>query len=139
MKHLKRRSGFTLVELLVVIAIIALLVSLLMPALGRAREQAKRLVCATNLRSMGQAIYQYAGENEGHLPMAYYQEKETRPYETSPDATNMIGFYTPAIYNGTWQERLDNMLTLGPGSVVGSYKGARDRVRNLGYLLSRRG
>src|SRR5688572_7526528 len=60
--------AFTLVELLVVIGIIALLVAILMPALGKAREQAKRTQCASNLRNIGQSMFIYAGQNKGKLP-----------------------------------------------------------------------
>ena len=63
-----RKKGFTLVELLVVIAIIALLVTILLPALGRARELAKRAVCKTNLNSMGKQVALYQAENQGKFP-----------------------------------------------------------------------
>lgn len=56
-------AGFTLIELLVVVAIIALLISILLPALSNAREQSKQLVCNTNLRSQGQAAFFYAEAN----------------------------------------------------------------------------
>jgi len=58
------RQGFTLVELLVVIAIIALLVSILLPALGKAREHAMQIVCLTNTRAMGHACVLYVADYE---------------------------------------------------------------------------
>lgn len=60
---MKRRSGFTLIELLVVISIIALLVSILMPSLGRARKQARAVVCQANLRQWGLVMSLYTLDN----------------------------------------------------------------------------
>ena len=65
-----KTKGFTLVELLVVIAIIALLMSILMPALSRVRQLAFRLVCGTNLSGIGKAMLIYANDYEDELPRA---------------------------------------------------------------------
>lgn len=66
----RRMLGFTLVELLVVIGIIALLVSVLLPVLGRAKDNANRVACLSNLRQLGLAFMMYAGENKGKFPVS---------------------------------------------------------------------
>jgi prepilin-type N-terminal cleavage/methylation domain-containing protein len=67
----KRKAGFTLIELLVVISIIALLMAILMPALSRAKELAKRVVCANNLKQVGIAVSGYEGKYSGLIPNMY--------------------------------------------------------------------
>jgi prepilin-type N-terminal cleavage/methylation domain-containing protein/prepilin-type processing-associated H-X9-DG protein len=66
--HARSSRGFTLVELLVVIGIIALLISILLPALNRARESAKQVKCLSNLKQVTQAMVMYTNENRGFLP-----------------------------------------------------------------------
>jgi prepilin-type N-terminal cleavage/methylation domain-containing protein/prepilin-type processing-associated H-X9-DG protein len=66
----KNQSGFTLVELLVVIGIIALLIGILLPALGRARQIAKDTLCASNMRQVTLALMIYANGNNARLPQA---------------------------------------------------------------------
>lgn len=82
MKPLRpRRHAFTLVELLVVIGIIAVLIAILLPALGKAREQAKTVQCASNLRQLYNAINIYAGMYNGYiLPSRTWSGSSSKRY-----------------------------------------------------------
>ncbi len=88
--------GFTLVELLVVIAIIAVLIALLLPVLSGVREQTNRVKCMSNLRSIGQAMQIYAGDNKRQYARTVYEDG-SNPYffndEARPDP-----FTGPNIY-----------------------------------------
>jgi prepilin-type N-terminal cleavage/methylation domain-containing protein len=64
----QHRSAFTLVELLVVIGIIAILIAILMPALGRARDQARGVQCSSNMRQMMMGVHMFAADHKGHCP-----------------------------------------------------------------------
>lgn len=100
----RMRYGFTLIELLIVVAIIALLISILLPSLNQARKQARQLLCATNLRSIGSAATFYAEDNRGILVTGNLSNKQPqagplpRPYiEWSTPAIELLKYldYTP--------------------------------------------
>src|SRR5215218_2475263 len=85
-------GGFTLVELLVVIGVIAGLIAILLPALARAREAARTVACASNIRQIGIATLAYAQRSGGYLPIPTADVNLTggRP-ESAIWATNQIG------------------------------------------------
>ncbi|MGA3171873.1 MAG: type II secretion system protein [Chthoniobacteraceae bacterium] len=121
----RRHDGFTLVELLVVIAIIAILASLIFPAVSTARNESKTSQCQSNLSQIGTAFFAFANDNDGYLPRGdanfasngntYNWAKALNPYiATQNNATNGVvankvfccpaAVQPPASYNNdVWQ------------------------------------
>jgi prepilin-type N-terminal cleavage/methylation domain-containing protein/prepilin-type processing-associated H-X9-DG protein len=82
---MRKHRGFTLVELLVVIGVIALLISMLLPALNRARQSAAALKCASNMRQIGVAMRMYANDNQDSIPYAHMQDATGKLPDTTWD------------------------------------------------------
>ena len=77
MNELQKQTGFTLIELLVVIAIIAILASMLLPALARAKSEAQATRCMANMKNWGMALNMYIGENNNFFPFFAANESAT--------------------------------------------------------------
>ena len=101
----RQAVGFTLVELLVVIGIIALLISILLPALSKARQQARLVVCSTHLRNLGQLIVMYASDNQGSLPWGYYTGTVNGNQAVQGDWTTLLMYEMNARYGSTYQDQ----------------------------------
>src|SRR4051812_31936237 len=86
-------SAFTLIELLVVISIIAVLIAMLIPALGMVRESARSTACKNNMRELGMAFAAYVGENESVWPSGSWNDL-IESYLTMDDSSSAT---TPAI------------------------------------------
>lgn len=99
-RHVPNRYGFTLIELLVVVSIIALLVGILLPALGAARRTARNMVCLSNVRQMGVGFGLYQNDNDDHYML--YRYLGVRPSGSTYLAVD--GFYWPAILTNDYLE-----------------------------------
>ena len=95
------KKGFTLIELLVVMVIIALLVGLLLPALGRAREEARKTQCRSNLRQIGLALNMYTTDNHSYTPQTYGPKMRADGLHTA-DATSSHSNHGSVVHFYMW-------------------------------------
>ncbi len=126
---MRTRKAFTLIELLVVIAIIALLLSVMLPALSKAKDHAKTIVCASHLKQIGIAASTYAESNDQFIPRAEFSETS-------------INWSVPEPVTGNWQIALSPYLAGGEGFrgywEVGAYNcpSYPDREQTMDYIIN---
>ena len=134
MYAMKTNRGFTLIELLVVIAVIAFLMGILMPALRMAREQARSVVCASNLKTMGLGWRLYADENNGKIVFGFpgtttqfMVDPKRHPWVVVPDS----------VSNATLEERIEGIKQGALWPYIKSeqvYRCPSDRRKNVANL-----
>ena len=131
--HRRGSRGFTIVELLVVVSIIALLIGILLPAIGKARDTARVTISTTNLRQLGQAHATYASE-WGDRQLTLVRDDISRYGTSAANAVDQFNSITGSLHPGLilgWGTTLD-----GPSGLIGYWMEAVES-QELFELLDR--
>ena len=123
------RTSFSLIELLIVIAIIAILAAMLLPALGRARDTAKRISCAGNLKQCMLALRNYADDNKEYMVLAGNRDSQYNPWWTNPGIPEALGFgkvsdknvNTEPYYQNVFKRKVTSCPVAKLNSATGTY------------------
>jgi prepilin-type N-terminal cleavage/methylation domain-containing protein/prepilin-type processing-associated H-X9-DG protein len=132
-----RRKGFTLIEVLVVIAVVSLLMAVLMPALARARQQGKSVLCMSNLRQLAIAAQMYANGNDDYFPMATVTEVDGSVYKVCAwDFTTVYDSANRYVEPGLlWQGETTESVQQCP-AFKGAANWGQDRYTGYNYNTS---
>ncbi len=123
-----KRHGFTLIELLVVISIIAVLMSIMMPALRKAKEQANKITCSSRLKDIGVMMNVYGADNKGNTPTHFgklatdTQQRWTdklAPYYNRDKGKGNGGTYDFSIFRCPTQDKYEKIYPNTPASIYG--------------------
>jgi prepilin-type N-terminal cleavage/methylation domain-containing protein/prepilin-type processing-associated H-X9-DG protein len=126
-----RRAAFSLIELIVVIGVIAILMAFLLPALRVARESARTVQCASQLRQIGFAIQQYANANQGRTP-AWAVRHEW------PDDSQFGEFYMGEWTGPGWPILIERYLGQNPGGAIWNCPSWPEAERRVNYFFGAR-
>lgn len=134
----RRRHAFTLIELLVVVGIIALLMAILLPALGRARQEAQKVSCAANLRQWANAVHMFANDRNGMFPSAgTYPDGGWGPYFRDIDPeSEIVNFFKEYLVGEDFEDVRNSGGDGGDNKVqyCTTTQAARTAEAHLGYF-----
>jgi prepilin-type N-terminal cleavage/methylation domain-containing protein/prepilin-type processing-associated H-X9-DG protein len=128
----RRQRGFTLIELLVVIAIIAILAAILFPVFARARENARRASCQSNLKQIGLGLMQYVQDYDGAFP--FFSTSNLPGYTATSDVCALPGANCTATpHDVKWSHLIQPYVKSTQVFVCANVPGARAIGRNVSY------